>query len=182
MIRLFIGIAIDENARDRCAEVAERLRMRAAKLRFVEPKNYHMTVAFLGNVEAGRLAVVKIALAAVASRHERFTATLNRVGVFPHERKPRIVFVGSRGTHRAYRALAADVCGECARLGFAAAEKDHIPHVTIARAPERKRVTLPMLEVAPFAAAVGALTLFESVPHDGKTRYVVRAESPLAAG
>jgi RNA 2',3'-cyclic 3'-phosphodiesterase len=178
--RLFIGIVMDEPARERCAQVAERLRAARPNLRLVEPENYHLTLAFLGNIRCARIPEIEAYLADVAARHERFEITFNRVGAFPHERKPRIIFIGSRGADSRYRALAADVRKSCARLGFAADEKDDIPHVTIARAPDRKHVSLPLLDVAPISITANGLTLFESVPHEGRTRYLAVAQLRLA--
>jgi 2'-5' RNA ligase len=176
-LRLFIGIAVDDDVRLQCASVTERLRARRPTLRFVEPENYHLTLAFLGNVDAERFPEIQAVLARVGARHKAFSVTLNRIGAFPHDRKPRVIFIGSRGTDPAYRALAADVANECKKLGLSGDEKDDIPHVTIARAPDRKRVTLPLLDVAPIEITVSELTLFESVPSEGKTRYVVRSTS-----
>ena len=179
--RLFIGIAIDEAARMQCAVIADKLRARRPNLQFVEPENYHLTLAFLGNVEAGCLAHIERLAVDVASRHRLFSVTLNRVGAFPHERKPRVIFIGSRGADPAYRALAADVGDACRRLGFPIDEKDDIPHATIARVPDRKRVTLPLIDVPSTTIAVHELTLFESVPSAGKVRYRVRAIGALSA-
>lgn len=177
--RLFIGVAICDEIRKECAEIAERLRARQPNLRFVEPENYHLTLAFLGNVDAQRVPEVEAALAAVASHHEHLEVTLNRVGAFPHERTPRIIFIGSRGADRRYRALAASVRAACTHLGFTVDEKDDIPHVTIARTSDRRRATLPLIEVAPISVHVTDLTLFESVPYEERTQYVTLARSRL---
>ncbi|HEY9085966.1 MAG TPA: RNA 2',3'-cyclic phosphodiesterase [Candidatus Tyrphobacter sp.] len=177
--RLFIGIELDDETRQRCAAVSERLRASSPNLRLVEPENYHLTLAFLGNVKAEWMAEIERALDATASRHRQFPVTLNRLGAFPHERKPRVIFVGSRGADPAYRALAAGVSAECKRLAFQVEDKDDIPHVTLARVPERARLSLPLLDVERIVVDVAALTLFESIPHEGHTRYEARHVSPL---
>jgi 2'-5' RNA ligase len=170
-LRLFIGVDISDDVREQIVDVAERLRGRAQALKFVEPENYHLTLAFLGNVDEHRIVPIREAIENVSLRHERCSVVFDRVGAFPHERKARIIFVGSRGASREYRALAADLRDECGRASFAVDEKDDVPHVTIARAPGRKNVRLPLVEVRPIAVAIEALVLFESVPYEGKTRY-----------
>lgn len=178
--RLFIGVAIDDAARAACSSLATRLEACAPNVRFVEPENYHLTVVFLGNVDVERILVVESSIAAVAARHTRCSVTFERLGAFAHERKPRVIFVGSRGVEAAYRALASDMRNACALLGYPS-EKDAIPHLTLARVPEHRRVALPMLDVESFSIPITALTLFESISHEGRTRYVVRHSEALTA-
>ncbi len=52
--RLFVGIALDENTRQRCAKVAETLQRTGFDARFESPEKYHVTLAFLGNVAPAR--------------------------------------------------------------------------------------------------------------------------------
>jgi RNA 2',3'-cyclic 3'-phosphodiesterase len=177
--RLFVGIEIDENARRAFADVAERLRKRFSNLRFVDPDNYHLTLVFLGNVADDALAPIEAALPRIASRHRRFQVTFERLGAFPHERKARIIYVGCRGAPAEYRRLALDANREMNALGYGD-EKDDVPHVTLARVVERKRFRLPMFDVSPTCITIESLTLFESVPRDGKTFYETRASVRLA--
>lgn len=177
--RLFIGIAVDEFVRAACARVAERLRATGIDARYVVPENYHLTLIFLGNVDAEQVPGIEATLAEVALRHPPFSVTLERVGAFPHERRPRVIFLGSRGVVEAYRGLAQDVGDACARLGFAR-EGDAVPHVTLARVPERTRLCLPLIDVETSDVCVDSLTLFDSIPHEGRTRYEVRTTLPLA--
>ena len=172
-MRLFVGIELDDDARDACAAIAARLEASGLSAKYVEPTNYHMTIVFLGNVNREALPEIEAATATVAAQHAPFVLTFDRVGAFPHERKPRTAFVGSRGVDEAYRALARAMERACEALGYPS-DKDAIPHVTLARVPERTRATLPMIDVAPFAVRIEAVTIFESLPHEGKTRYITQ--------
>lgn len=180
MHRLFIGIEVDETTRAACAGLARRLESRGLTAKYVAPENYHLTLLFLGNVEPAKIAAVEAACASVAARHPRFTVAFDRIGAFPHERKPRVVFAGSRGADPAYRALAADVRGACEPLCFGS-DDAAVPHLTLARVPEKTRTALPMIDVTPFSLSVERLALFESLPHDGRTRYAVLAAFPLVS-
>jgi RNA 2',3'-cyclic 3'-phosphodiesterase len=177
-VRLFIGVALDDEAREQCAAVAARLERSGVRAHFVDPTNYHLTLIFLGNAESENVAEIEAALGAGALRHAPFTLTLARIGAFPHERSPRVIFIGAHGVDTRYRDLASDIRSQSARLGFAS-DDDTIPHVTLARIPKETRAALPLLDVAPFTLRIDALTLFESVPHDGRTRYLVRAAAAL---
>jgi 2'-5' RNA ligase len=177
-VRLFIGIAIDDQARVACASVATRLERCGVNARFVDPENYHMTLVFLGNVDAARLPDIVAATRSVAQRHAPFSLAFDRIGAFPHERKPRVIFVGSRGVDSAYRVLSAQLREVCATLGYGG-ENDAVAHVTLARVPGRVKTALPLLEIDAFAVAADALTVFDSAPCDGRTQYEKRAVFPL---
>lgn len=181
MHRLFLGIALDDAARSACESIAARLERGGLRGSFVPPENYHVTLLFLGNVEPPKIASISQACAAIAERHKPFAITFDRVGAFPHEHRPRIVFVGSRGTDPTYRALAADLREASAVRGFAVEEKDDVPHVTLARVREKRKTALPMIDVAPFTFHVEQLTLFESVPYEGRTGYRSREGYLLAS-
>ena len=178
--RLFLGIALDDETREACSALAARFEASGVRARFVAPENYHVTLIFLGNVVAGTIPAIEATITGVASRHAPFALDFDRLGAFPHERRPRVIFAGSRGTDLAYRRLAAETNEACAQLGFAS-ESDAIPHVTLARVPEGERQAMPMLDVAPFRLHVNSLALFESVPLKSKTRYVIRSAFGLSA-
>ena len=179
MARLFIGIELDEPSRIACAALATRLQSRGFPASYVPQRNYHLTLVFLGNVESAKLPAIETMLAEIAPRYGAFEISIERVGAFPQERRPRVVFAGSRGVDERYRALASEVRAACERLGFPS-DDDAIPHVTLARVPERNRTALPMLDVEPFAIPVRALTLFASLPHEGRTRYEAQRVWSLA--
>ena len=150
--------------------------------RFVDHTNYHLTIAFLGNIAHGQIEPIASAIDTVGAGHTPFDLTFDRIGAFPNERRPRVVYVGSRGSSPKYRALADDVRATVTALGFALEENDAIPHVTIARIARSNRQPLPMLDIRSFDMSVGELTLFESVPFEGTTRYIIRHRSKFGNG
>src|SRR5271156_443145 len=92
--RLFVGIALDDATRAACADAAARLRACDFAARYEDPAKLHVTLAFLGNVEATRVDEIENAARAAAGGCTHFEITLDKLGAFPHERKPRVVYVG----------------------------------------------------------------------------------------
>lgn len=178
-MRLFIGIVPDESTRMACTAIAERLHTNGVYARYVDAKNYHLTLAFLGNVDMDRIEEITAAIDAIALRHALFDLSFDRIGAFPNERRPRVVFVGSRGSSPQYRALAEDVRAACEELRFTLEHEDAVPHITVARVAKSDHRPLPMLDIEKFTARITALTLFESTPTEGATRYSVLHRSPL---
>ncbi len=178
--RLFVGIALDADARAACAAVAQRLERTGFAARYEAPEKLHVTLAFLGYVAGERYAGVVSALC-TAARTACFSVTLDKLGGFPHERRPRIVFVGAREHGARFRALADSVRRVYAALGFEF-KNDSVAHVTIARvkAPNRP---LPLIEFPPIPLRMEHLTLFESLPDraNNTSRYERVESVPLVA-
>lgn len=179
-MRMFAGIALPDAVRDRCATVAERLRSAGLDARYENPAKFHLTLAFLGNVLDARVPEVERALSTVASRMPPFALALDRIGAFPSERRPRIIWIGCRAQNPLYRRLAETMRAAYRELGFTF-DDDAIAHVTIARVKGGLHRPVPMLDLSPIHVAVDQVALFESLPDEGTTRYVVRHAAALGA-
>ncbi|MGB6518283.1 MAG: RNA 2',3'-cyclic phosphodiesterase [Candidatus Cybelea sp.] len=177
--KLFVGIDLDEDARARCAAVSQGLRDTGFDARYESPEKLHVTLAFLGYVEPALGEEVYSELSAASAAAKPFALVLDRLGAFPHERRPRVVYVGAREQGAPFRELAQSVRRAYARLDFEFKD-DAVAHVTIARVKESKR-PLPLLEFPTIRLAVEALTLFESLPDPSRktSRYEVKLVVPL---
>jgi len=177
--RLFVGIVLSDAARATCAAAIETLRRAGFAARFEEPEKLHVTLAFLGNVAPSRVEEIAAAMGAAASQCAPVTVTLDKTGAFPHERTPRVVYVGAREQGAGFRNLSAQVRAAYVKLGFLFKE-DAVAHVTIARVKDSRR-PLPLIEIPATPLEVDALTLFESVFDKEKntSRYVESARCSL---
>lgn len=173
--RLFVGITLDEKPRAACAAVAEQVRKTGLAAKYEAPEKLHVTLAFLGFVEPWRLEQICAALETSAERSKPFRLTLEKLAAFPHERRPRVVYIGAREQGSPFRALAENVRDAYVALGFEFND-DPVAHVTIARVKDSKR-PLPMVEFAPISVDVDELALFESLPDPAKktSRYEIIA-------
>lgn len=178
-MRLFAGIELDENVRAACGTVIGQLRRSGFAAKFEEPGKLHVTVAFLGNVDRECHAEIVRVMNETAAATPPLDVPLERIGAFPHERKPRVVYVGAREQGRDFRTLCARLRGGYAELGFSFKD-DAVAHVTIARVKDPQR-PLPLVDVKPTILHVRSLALFESIYDKEKdtSRYVVSATSDL---
>jgi 2'-5' RNA ligase len=177
--KLFAGLELDERTRAWSAAIAARLQACAFPGRFEAPEKFHITLAFLGWVVPEHVEAIREVVREAASRAKPFTLTLDKIGAFPHERKPRIVWLGAHRQGEEFRRLSRDVQTAYERLGFTFAQ-EAVAHVTIARV-KGGLAHLPVIEVEPIALPVTHLTLFESLPAQDSTRYEVRERAPLNA-
>lgn len=114
----------------------------------------HLTLAFIGDVETGRLA--ELVEAAEGAPVEPFTLTLDRLGSWRHNR------IAWAGTHHVPQALAKLASGLDARLraaGFPLERRPFFPHVTLLR-----RIESPFTEraIAPLEWRVERFVLVRS--------------------
>jgi RNA 2',3'-cyclic 3'-phosphodiesterase len=177
--RLFVGIALDDGARAACAAVSEWLRKTGFDARYEAPEKLHVTLAFLGFVEPARVEPIVLELASCATRSP-FAVRLDKLGAFPHERRPRVVYVGAREQGAPFRRLAGSVRAAYTGLGFEF-KNDPVAHVTIARVKESKR-PLPLVDFAPIPLRIESLALFESLPDppNKTSRYEICASVTLS--
>ena len=179
--RLFVGIELGDAARASCAVVSEGLQRTGFAAKYEPAEKLHVTLAFLGNVAANQYEAIAAALDGVAAQTAPFGLTLDRVGAFPHERKPRVVYVGAREQSVPFQKLAQSTRDAYAALGFAF-DEDPVAHVTIARVKD-PRAPLRSVEFAPIALEVGLLSLFESLfePKANTSSYEVTRMAALSA-
>lgn len=167
--RLFFALWPDDASRRALAAEAERLAPQCGGYP-LPAENMHVTLAFLGNVDASRLeALVDLTRAWPALNGEWM---LDRLGHFP---KPRIVWAGSQASNPALLALDAELWQALTRHGFTAPQRDFTPHVSLVRQADRAapESRLP----APLRWRFDHLALVESQLDDGGSRYRTLADN-----
>ena len=158
-MRLFIAAELPENLIEALAETSADLRG-SVKGRYVCPNLLHVTLAFLGDVEATRIPEIEAALEEACEGHGPFEVSLGELGHFGR-RFDAVLWQGfdTAGT-QAFAELARDVREALSARGFAFDAKKFSPHVTLMRSADVSRGVLPMPCIA--AGTVDTVTLFKS--------------------
>jgi RNA 2',3'-cyclic 3'-phosphodiesterase len=177
--RLFTGLAVPP-------AIADGLKAYQGGLpgaRWIEPGDFHVTLRFLGDVEATMADDVVEALGAMRAR-PALTVTLDGLGVFGGD-KPRALYASVLA-----EAGLIDLQAEQERLvrraGVEPERRRFTPHVTLARlrrdaSPEAAAIYLSQAPVfAPMTYAVDRVTLFSARESTGGGPYVAEAEFPFA--
>ena len=131
-MRLFIALNLPEREKDRIHRTVRRLKEARAPVRWVDPVNYHVTLAFLGEVPLERVGPVRDALNRVASKTRGFTMELKGIGAFPTLRRPRVIWLGIKASSR-LRRLDRDLERALGPIGFEGDGRAFHPHVTLGR-------------------------------------------------
>lgn len=100
--------------------------------RWYEAADYHLTLKFLGDIPDAEAVRLSAAGDAVAARHAPLTLTLTTPSAFPNIFRPRVLYVGVKGTP-ALRDLVEDLEETLETLGMAREIRPYAPHITVAR-------------------------------------------------
>lgn len=186
-MRGFLGLELPDRVRDPLAEALEPLRKRLPPAQWVPPANWHLTLVFLGFVDAEAVDRLDTVLPPLCSGQERFDLELAGCGTFPPHRPARIAWVGLRQS-AGLLALQAALADACSSAGFAVEHRDYYPHLTLVRcrrpwprgAAEDWRCCgiVPVLDDR--VIEVRSCCLFESLQGPRGVHYEVVRSYPLA--
>jgi len=169
--RAFVALAPPEAQRAQLGAYLERCRAAAPEFRWVAPESVHLTLRFLGRVEAPPLAALSVRLRGI--RYPPFVMRLGALGTFGG-RRPSVVWLGLVEGVEPAAALARALEAACAAVGLEPETRPFRPHLTLARARERSGAVLPELppppDMAPWTAT--EMILFESRLGGGPPVYV----------
>jgi RNA 2',3'-cyclic 3'-phosphodiesterase len=132
-VRLFA--AIDPPA-DVCASLTSALGAgRDEQLRWVPPEQWHLTLAFYGEVDETKVDKLQEGLERAAGRTQPFGVRLAGAGTFPKQSgRARVLWVGLDGEVDAMRRLADRCAGAGRRARIAMEDRKFRAHLTLARA------------------------------------------------
>lgn len=136
-MRAFIAVDLSDAIRTQIATLQQELASLGLQgtLKFVDPKQAHQTIKFLGEVPDESIERIKAALAAI--RHEPFEIRLRGVGFFPQAapekaRTIRVIWVGIEEGGAQMKALQEGVESALHALGFPPEQRFNA-HVTLCR-------------------------------------------------
>ena len=111
------------------------------KVRWVHPDNVHLTLRFIGDMDAPMVTTVSERLQRL-SHTPVFGITVKGLGAFPSFGSPRVIWVGIEDEQENLRSLAEKINDELVALGFKSETRKLRPHVTIGRVARRGSVPL----------------------------------------
>ncbi|MFL1376196.1 MULTISPECIES: RNA 2',3'-cyclic phosphodiesterase [unclassified Nocardiopsis] len=137
-MRLFVALTPPPEVVDAVLGAREPGLRHTPDLRWTRPRDWHLTLAFLGEVPDDLLPGLTDALGAAVGGHDPFDLTVDGWGVFPYPHRDRaaVLWAGVGGDTGALAALAADVRAAAAAAatgGPPGEDRVYVPHLTVAR-------------------------------------------------
>ncbi len=102
-------------------------------VRWVRTEGIHLTLKFMGDIEAGMVDRVLEAMPAVASQFSPFELAISGLGVFPNARRPRVLWSGVHGDMETLAALQLAIDDALGDLGLRKEQRAFSPHLTLGR-------------------------------------------------
>jgi 2'-5' RNA ligase len=135
-MRLFVALEIPAAVRENLAVLMDDLRTAdvpssKSKARWVRPENLHVTLKFIGNVDAGKLDAIRAALAEVRSE-SGVELRFHGLGFFPNDKRPRVFWAGIEASPNLVP-LAREIDARMEKLGIPRETREFAPHLTLAR-------------------------------------------------
>jgi 2'-5' RNA ligase len=103
-----------------------------APIRWVAPRNIHITLKFLGDISVQNVSMIQAVLDRVALEFSALEVNIGQVGAFPSLQRPRIVWVGVQAPPILVD-LQRMIEAELAHLGYAPEDRPFSPHLTLGR-------------------------------------------------
>jgi 2'-5' RNA ligase len=137
-VRLFVAITPPVVALDELDAAVAPLRLDWPELRWTKPESWHITLAFLGEVEEAAADRLAPQLASAAARHAGLGLSTAGGGAFPSVRRASVLWTGIQGDREALRDVAASVSASARQAGAPSPEEGRRfrPHITLARVRE----------------------------------------------
>lgn len=132
-MRSFIGINFSKEVKEDIAAVQREIRSNAAKGRFKHVDNFHITLKFLGEIEAGQPEQIAHELEKIAAKHQEFELQLKDIGCFKSRGEIRTLYIGMGGDIKALNELNEDVEKAMEPLGFKRENRPFTPHITLSQ-------------------------------------------------
>lgn len=126
MMRLFVGLALPTSLTDKLAPLMAGL----PGARWVNPAMLHLTLRYVGEVDAHQAAILDENLSMIA--RPGFELQVSGCGIFAQRRGPEAVWIGVTSTPPLTE-LQAAVERATVRAGLAPEEKRFRPHITLAK-------------------------------------------------
>jgi 2'-5' RNA ligase len=132
-IRCFIAIELPEEVKAGLTRLQAKLKASQLRVKWVDPYGIHLTLKFLGNVDADRLSQITGAIKEAAQGVSPFHLEIKGLGIFPNLRRVQVAWVGISGEVDKLLQLQKRLESNLAGLGFAPEPRAFTPHLTLAR-------------------------------------------------
>jgi 2'-5' RNA ligase len=133
-IRAFIAIPTGPELRKAIASLQQELghSVPDRAVRWISHEQIHLTLKFLGEIPVSLLADIRTALTLVCGACPSLQLTAGSLGCFPHERDPRVLWVGFRGDLSPLKTLVQQMEKQLTPW-FPPEVREFHPHLTIGR-------------------------------------------------
>ena len=132
-MRTFIAIELPNEIKDFLGSLQNELKSSGADVKWVEPKNIHLTLKFLGDIDDKQLDKITRIMDEVAGENVKFQVSISSLGGFPKIDYLRVIWVGADKGAEEVAKIAGELEKRIAKLGIPKEDRPFSSHITIGR-------------------------------------------------
>ena len=186
-MRTFIAIELPKEIRDYLGNLEDALKATQGDVKWVEPKNIHLTLKFLGEIDEPKKEKINSILDAVAKEKSSYKIRISSLGAFPKLNFPRVIWVGADQGDTETKEIAKILEEKIQKLGIPKEGRAFSSHITIGRTrstKNREKLVQELKNAADFSGSnleftVTKITLFKSTLTPTGPIYEVLKEANL---
>jgi 2'-5' RNA ligase len=132
--RTFIAVELPAEVKEALRAPLKTLEEMNRLVRASSPDGIHLTLHFLGELDAVRVDQLRGLLQPPISKETAFTVDVKGVGAFPTMARPRTIWAGIEGDEKErLHSLQVSIGRTLKAAGFQLEERDYSPHLTLGR-------------------------------------------------
>jgi RNA 2',3'-cyclic 3'-phosphodiesterase len=132
-MRTFIAITVTQGIKEALSRLQDHLKRSQADVKWVDPKNIHLTLAFLGEIDEKQAGQVARLLDQLSQNHRCCRAGLNALGAFPSMGSPRVIWADIDEGKEEIKSIAQELRAGLSAIGFLPEERPFAAHLTLGR-------------------------------------------------
>lgn len=140
--RLFVAVAADSlysAALPYVKKLKTSFGQKDIDVQWAPQENWHITLMFLGEIQAPQISAIAEALQTVSAQTPAFKLKIHDFGAFPDPHKARVIWMGVQRS-QALLNLQSSVELSLRELGFSVDDREYWPHLTIGRLRNHRHV------------------------------------------
>jgi len=133
-IRAFLAIEPSAEVLAAVSRLQEKLKREiSGSVSWTRPQGNHLTLKFFGSIDLTDVENISAAVKRQAATMPPLHLSIEKIGVFPDLRRPRVLWVGARGDVEKLITLQKRLEDEFAAIGFPAENRPFRAHLTLGR-------------------------------------------------
>lgn len=133
-MRCFLAIDLSDEARNAAARWMHAQKRDLRDIRWNDVAQLHITLHFLGEIDAAQRDGLRSALQTIAASIMPFRLHLGEIGAFPSPSAPRVIWIGVDDPAECCAAIFCRTMPAIAAAGIRIDDRPFTPHVTLGRA------------------------------------------------
>lgn len=132
-MRAFLALPVSEPAKTPLLQRVDAMRRELRDVRWAQMDTVHLTLHFWSDIELSRVPELEAAVREITKEAAPFGLQISRLGAFPSNSRPRVLWMGLREVPDALKDLFNNLESAIASLGYELEEREFQPHITVAR-------------------------------------------------